>query len=117
MEGLDGLDLPRIDISRFHVAGFDIAARPENYEFGHNELQVHFMMHAPAVGSSEWITVDAGDLFPLMARGDDKARRDEAWKSFCATHIRKLILHELDESLFFDGKHYRDPHPANGWRK
>lgn len=25
--------------------------------------------------------------------------------------VRRLVLHELDEQLFFGGVHYRDPHP------
>lgn len=33
------------------------------------------------------------------------------WRAFVAHAIQRSWMHELDEGLLFDGKHWRDPHP------
>jgi hypothetical protein len=96
--------LPEIDISRFRIRG--ITAQYETMSGGMLCLRITFVVgnledHGEhSQGISTYIP---GHLAAQMSRAD----LDE----YAYNAIIECLRHEVHETLRFDGKRYRDPHP------
>lgn len=111
----EDMALPVPDISTFHVAGFDIKAkrrtRPNLYldRAEVKLLEVQVSMHVVNQKTGDWTTVQSQELIHL----NDRSKEDvaEQWKFAIHRMVIRLLSHEVDESLRFDGEYHRHPHP------
>lgn len=104
---LDDLRLPKPDIT-FQVGGFDVEVSPGLVSSSRDTIRLRVSMHVMMKGEDRWTTVEASDII-LLPR--EESERDVAWKNAVRRLMVRLLDHEVNESLMFNGEFHIDPHP------